>query len=112
MSDEHKPLKRICGGGVTCSDGENAARACCLVRTVSVKRADQVVRRAGGPRFTCGLRLRRTTAQGQKRRFDRLAITSDLPRLADNFRVRRHVSKVPEEEVSPPPPESRPTLPA
>jgi hypothetical protein len=32
---------------------------------------------------------------GQKRRFDRRLVTSGLPRLADIFRVRRHVSKVP-----------------
>jgi hypothetical protein len=31
---------------------------------------------------------------GQKRRFDRAPITSGLPRKADMFRVRRHVSKV------------------
>ena len=33
---------------------------------------------------------------GQKRRFDRASIISGLPRKADIFSVRRHVSKVPQ----------------
>jgi hypothetical protein len=32
---------------------------------------------------------------GQTRRFDRAPITSGLPRQADIFRDRRHVSRVP-----------------
>ena len=35
------------------------------------------------------------TELGQKRRFEIGPTTSDLPRLSDIFRVRRHVSKVP-----------------
>jgi hypothetical protein len=35
---------------------------------------------------------------GQKR-FNRLAIASDLPRQADHFSVRRHVSKVPTGDI-------------
>jgi hypothetical protein len=34
-------------------------------------------------------------ALGQKRRFDRRLVNSGLPHMADIFRVRRHVSKVP-----------------
>jgi hypothetical protein len=37
---------------------------------------------------------------GDARHFDRATITSGLPRLADIFRVRRHVSKVPATEVA------------
>jgi hypothetical protein len=37
---------------------------------------------------------------GQKRRFGRAPITSGLPRPADVFGVRRHVSKVPISEVN------------
>jgi hypothetical protein len=36
---------------------------------------------------------------GQKRRFGRAPITSGLPRQADVFIVRRHVSKVPTTDV-------------
>ena len=40
----------------------------------------------------------RVSALGQSRRSDPAPVTSGLPRKADNFRVRRHVSKVPEAE--------------
>jgi hypothetical protein len=39
------------------------------------------------------------SALGHSRHFDRATITSGLPRLADIFRVRWHVSKVPKPEV-------------
>jgi hypothetical protein len=37
---------------------------------------------------------------GQKRRFDRRPVTSGLPQQADIFRVRRHVSKVPQADLA------------
>jgi len=37
---------------------------------------------------------------GQTRHFDRAPITSGLPRKADNFRVGRHVSKVPNSDMT------------
>jgi hypothetical protein len=45
----------------------------------------------------CG---RRMSGSGPSRHFDRAPITSGLPRLADIFRDRRHVSRVPATEVA------------
>jgi hypothetical protein len=42
----------------------------------------------------------RMSGMGQTRHFDRAPITSDLPGLADNFGVRRHVSKVPATDMN------------
>jgi hypothetical protein len=39
-------------------------------------------------------------APGQKRRFGRASITSGLPRQADVFGVRRHVSKMPTSDIA------------
>ena len=39
--------------------------------------------------------MRGEGAWGQKRRFDRRSVTSDLPRKADIFRLRQYVSDVP-----------------
>jgi hypothetical protein len=41
-----------------------------------------------------------SSALGQSRRSDRAPMTSGLPRLADIFRVRRHVSKVPQADIT------------
>jgi hypothetical protein len=45
------------------------------------------------------LALSRMSRVGQKRRFDRLPVTSGLPRQADMLSVRRHVAKVPAAEI-------------
>ena len=43
-----------------------------------------------------------TSVSGQLRRSDCVSMTSDLPRQADIFSVRRHVSKVPEADFRQP----------